>query len=74
VGHIAEWSPAAALAVPVGDWRALAETIQRVLSDDALRLHLAVAAQRRAVTEDADYTARTFEALYLQVLTAGSAR
>jgi hypothetical protein len=33
-----------------------------------------VAAQRRAVTEDADYTARAFEALYLQVLTAGSGR
>ena len=74
VGHIAEWSPTAALAVPVGDWAALAEAIGRVLEDDELRLRLAVAAQRRAVTEDADYTARTFEALYLQVLTADSAR
>ena len=74
VGHIAEWSPTAALAAPVGDWAALAEAIGRVLSDDDLRLRLAVAAQRRAVMEDADYTARTFEALYLQVLTAGSAR
>lgn len=74
VGHLAEWSPSAALAVPVGDWRALAASIQQVLSDDELRLRLAVAAQRRAVTEDADYTARAFEALYLQVLTAGSGR
>lgn len=74
VGHIAEWSPTAALAVPVGDWAALAAAIRRVLHDDDLRLRLAVAAQWRAVTEDADYTARTFEALYLQVLTAESAR
>jgi len=74
VGHIAEWSPTAALAVPVGDWAALAAAIGRVLEDDELRLRLAVAAQRRAVMEDADYTARQFEALYLQVLTAASAR
>jgi glycosyltransferase involved in cell wall biosynthesis len=74
VGHLAEWSPSAALAVPVGDWAALAESIRQVLADDELRLRLAVAAQRRAITEDADYTARAFEALYLQVLTAGSGR
>lgn len=73
VGHVAEWSPAAALAVPVGDWAALAAAIHRVISDEDLRLHMAVAAQRRAVTEDADYTARSFEALYLQLLTAGAA-
>ncbi len=74
VGHIAEWSPSAALAVPVGDWMALANAIRRVLEDDALRLRLAVCAHRRAVTEDADHTARAFEALYLQVVTAGSGR
>ncbi|WP_109125056.1 glycosyltransferase family 4 protein [Dyella sp. C11] len=74
VGHIAEWSPTSALAVPVGDWAALADAIDRVLSNDDLRLRLAVAAQRKAVTEDADYTARTFEALYLQLLTAGAGR
>jgi glycosyltransferase involved in cell wall biosynthesis len=74
VGHLVEWASSAALSVPVGDWAALAEAIGRVLADDELRLRLAVAAQRRAVTEDADYTARTFEALYLQVLTAGPTR
>jgi len=74
VGHIAEWSSMAALAVPVGDWGALAKAMMDVLTDDDLRLRLAVAAQRRAVTEDADYTARTFEALYLQVLTTGALR
>jgi glycosyltransferase involved in cell wall biosynthesis len=70
VGHIAEWSPAAALAVSVGDPEALARAIHIVLADESLRLRLAGEAQRRAVTEDADYTARTFEALYQQLLTS----
>jgi glycosyltransferase involved in cell wall biosynthesis len=67
VGHIAEWAPAAALAVPVGDWAGLAEAIRSVLSDEALRLRLASEAQRRAVLEDADHTARMFEALYAKL-------
>ncbi|PTR34896.1 glycosyltransferase involved in cell wall biosynthesis [Luteibacter sp. OK325] len=68
VGHIAEWSPSAALAVAVGDWVGLAMAIQRVLVDEALRCRLAEAAQRRALAEDADYTARSFEALYQELL------
>jgi glycosyltransferase involved in cell wall biosynthesis len=68
VGHMAEWSPSAALAVAVGDWVGLATAIQRVLVDEALRCRLAEAAQRRAVAEDADYTARTFNALYQELL------
>ena len=70
VGHLAEWTPAAVLAVPVGDWIALAGAISRVLADEALRLRLAAAAQCRAVREDADYTAHAFEALYLRLLAA----
>ena len=70
VGHLAEWTPSAALAVPVGDWAALAGAISRVLADEALRLQLAAAAQCRAVREDADHTARAFEALYLRLLAA----
>jgi glycosyltransferase involved in cell wall biosynthesis len=72
VGHIAEWSPWAALAVPVGDWIALAEAVSRVLANEPLRLRMALAAQRRAIVQDADYTARTFETLYLQLLTEAS--
>lgn len=72
VGHFAEWAPSAALAVPVGDWHALADAIARVLNDEELRLKLAIAAQRRAIVEDADYTARAFEALYLKLLTTGA--
>jgi glycosyltransferase involved in cell wall biosynthesis len=71
VGHIAEWTPTAALAVPVGDWQALSTAIARVLSDEPLRLRMALAAQRKAMLEDADYTAKSFEALYLQLLTDG---
>jgi len=64
VGHLVEWSPAAALAVPVGDHAALAGAIRQVLEDEDLRLRLAHEAQRRALDEDAAYTAERFEALY----------
>lgn len=64
VGHLAEWAPAAASIVPVGDWVALARAIERLLGDEALRLRLAAAAQQLAIREDADYTARSFDALY----------
>jgi glycosyltransferase involved in cell wall biosynthesis len=67
VGHLAEWSPTAARAVPPGDWIALADAIEQVLADEDLRLQLAWSAQRRAMREDADHTARAFEALYLSV-------
>ena len=64
VGHFVEWSPSAALTVPVGDWAALAEALNRVLTNEVLRLQLAAAAQCRALREDADHTARAFNALY----------
>jgi len=65
VGHIAEWAPTAACAVPVADWAALAAAIRNVCADEDLRLGLAEEAQRRAILEDADYTAGAFEALYV---------
>ena len=64
VGHIAEWSPQASLAAPVGDFRALADAIERLLADEDLRLRTAAEAARRAREEDADHTARAFESLY----------
>jgi glycosyltransferase involved in cell wall biosynthesis len=70
VGHIAEWAPSATLAVPVGNAQALADAIRRILDDEELRLRLATTAQCRAIGEDADYTALTFEALYLRLLPA----
>jgi len=66
VGHLVEWAPVAALAVPVGDAGALAQAIERVLGNEELRLQLAADAQRRAIVEDADFTARAFDALYRQ--------
>jgi len=64
VGHIAEWAPDASVAVPVGDAVALAGAVRQLLGDEALRFRIATAAQKRAVAEDADYTARQFETLY----------
>jgi glycosyltransferase involved in cell wall biosynthesis len=64
VGHIADWAPEAAVAVPVGDAAALASAIAGLISDDGRRLRIAHAAQARAVAEDADDTARRMLALY----------
>jgi glycosyltransferase involved in cell wall biosynthesis len=68
VGHIAEWAPQAAVAVPVGDWASLAEGIRRVMYDDGLRMSLAANASRLAIREDADYTAACFMSLYRSAL------
>ena len=67
VGQIAEWAPDAALTVPVGDAGALAAAIARLAADDALRLRIAGAAQRRALAEDADWSAARIDDLYRQV-------
>jgi glycosyltransferase involved in cell wall biosynthesis len=67
VGHIAEWAPDAAMAVPVGDPESLAHALASLLSDEVRRCALGRAALARAVTEDADYTANAFEAIYLQI-------
>jgi glycosyltransferase involved in cell wall biosynthesis len=64
VGHIREWSPAAAACAPVGDWTGLAKIIGHLLQDEDLRLSMAREALRRAVREDADFTAECFQRLY----------
>jgi glycosyltransferase involved in cell wall biosynthesis len=64
VGHIAEWSPHAALAAPCQDAAGLADALQLVLTDEDLRLRLATAAFRRAAGEDADRTGRAFDEIY----------
>ncbi|MBV9912025.1 MAG: glycosyltransferase family 4 protein [Sinobacteraceae bacterium] len=63
VGHIAEWAPAAACVVPQADPAALAHSTLALLSDDDRRLELAAEAQRRAIAENADYTANSFSQL-----------
>jgi glycosyltransferase involved in cell wall biosynthesis len=70
VGHVSEWAPDAALAGPPGDASALAANVIRLIDDDGLRLALAAEAQRRALAEDADCTARLFEAQYRAAVAA----
>lgn len=64
VGHIAEWAPEAAIAVPLRDWKGLAQATAGLLLDEPRRLRIAREAYRRATAEDADYTARAFESIY----------
>ena len=67
VGHLAEWAPAGAATVNVGDAPALAREIAALLADDERRMRLAGAAQAYAVTHDADFTAAAFEELYARL-------
>jgi len=67
VGHIADWAPEAALAVPVGDAGALAAAVARLAADEAERLRIAHAAQALAIAEDADFTATRMLALYREL-------
>jgi glycosyltransferase involved in cell wall biosynthesis len=68
VGHVNEWAPDAAVAVPVGDARALADAVAALLDDEPRRIALAREAQRRATAIDADHTAASFERLYAELL------
>lgn len=74
VGHIADWAPEAAIAVPVGDWRALADAIADLAGDEDRRLRLAEAAHRTACAVDADFTAATLRALYGDLIESGPRR
>jgi glycosyltransferase involved in cell wall biosynthesis len=68
VGHVAEWEPDAALAVPIGDPLLLAGAIRRLMEDEDLRLKIAGEAHRRAIREDAEFTAGQFRALYARLV------
>jgi len=70
VGMIADWAPDAAVAVPPGEARALAAGILGVLRDDRRRLALAAEAQRRAIRDDADATARRVVEIYRRLAAA----
>lgn len=67
VGHIADFAPEAAIAVPVGDSDAMADAILRLATDEEERLRIAHAAQRRAIGKDADATSRKFRRLYTEL-------
>lgn len=64
VGHIEEWAPEAAVAVPVADPIALARATRAMLTDEDHRLRIGYEAMRRAGREDADFTARAFQTMY----------
>ena len=68
VGHIAEWAPCAAIAVPVGDWARLTVAIRQLLEDEDLRVRIAREAYKRATMEDADFTAERFRTLYAELV------
>lgn len=70
VGHVAEWSPSASVAVPVGDWKELAEAVRRLWEDEELRLRIARTAFQRVTSEDADYTASQFQNVYRKLTAA----
>jgi glycosyltransferase involved in cell wall biosynthesis len=67
VGHVVDWAPDAAVAVPVGDAVTLAREIAALDADDSRRMCIAREAQRRAIAIDADYTAAAFERIYHDV-------
>ncbi|MDB4916761.1 MAG: glycosyl transferase group 1 [Gemmatimonadetes bacterium] len=67
VGHVADWSPDASVAVPFGNARALASAIHDLMHDDPRRMRLAGEAQKRAVAMDADVSAAAFDRLYREI-------
>lgn len=67
VGIVAEMSPEAALAVPVGDPSALANGIIEMLGNPTRRESLAQAAQKFACTYNADWTVAQLEKIYQKV-------
>ena len=69
VGHIAAWSPEAAVAVPVGDDEGLAGAVMALLTDENRRLAIANEAQRRAIANDADATALRVNEIYEELVT-----
>ena len=67
VGHVREWAPEAAVAVPPGEPETLARAVADLLRDDGRRMDLARSAQERSLREDADWTAARFEELYREM-------
>jgi glycosyltransferase involved in cell wall biosynthesis len=75
VGHVADWSPDAAVAVPVRDDTALADAVTALLLNPPLRERLARAAHNRAAALNGDDTTERYEQLYQEIAgSRGSAR
>ncbi len=67
VGHVAEWAEEASIAVPTGDPDQLAGGIERLISNEALRLRIARRALEKTRAENADHSAAAFEAIYREL-------
>jgi len=74
VGHLAEWAPLAARVVEPRDSAGLARAIVDLLSDDDARIALAMRAQKLAIAEHADITAREFRRVYTEMINIYHAR
>ena len=68
VGYLADWAPAAATSVAPASPRALADAVESLLLDRPRGEAQAALALEWAQQHDADWTARTFDALYHDVL------
>jgi glycosyltransferase involved in cell wall biosynthesis len=69
VGHVADWNPDRAVAVPIADPVALADAIVALLGDRARRDRIGIAARAWTLAHDADWTAQAFDDLYARVVT-----
>jgi glycosyltransferase involved in cell wall biosynthesis len=67
VGSIADWSPDAAVAVPVGNPAVLAEAVGALAQDDGERLRIARVAHQRTISFDADSYASAIRQLYAEL-------
>lgn len=68
VGHVADWAPALASAVPVGDAGALSAAVFDLLYEEVRRRQMAAAARAFALEHDADWTAAQFDRLYHEMV------
>jgi glycosyltransferase involved in cell wall biosynthesis len=67
VGHVADWGPDRAIAVPTRDPELLAGGILELLLDPVRREQIAAKARAWTLAHDADWTAREFAHLYESV-------
>ena len=68
VGHVADWAPELASAVPVGDAQALAHAVLDLLHDEERRRRMAATARAFALEHDADWTAAQFDRIYRELV------
>lgn len=68
VGLLADWSPVAARAVPVGDSSALAAGISELFEREDERLNVAIQAQQRAIAGNADVTTHEIRETYASII------